>query len=232
MSKNTVPSGDHSKLKVTRGFICEYTNSAMGMELHFEFNPSSITRTRTIEFRTNNDQSNSSARDFQSERETLRVTQGATVKAESFTLKILLDATDRMNAGDKDATEKGIQPELDILYYMVEPKLQTPDGATTLAALGEGGSASQEKPFPSLLQFHWGEQILPVLMTQMQFTVKAYLPNLVPYRAEATLTLQIIQSENKIYTEEMRRVFNSAKTGSGPLQGYRDSHCKKDENAV
>ena len=218
MSENTIPSGNYSKLNVTRGFICEYTDSAMGMELHFEFNPSTITRSRTIEFKTNDDQSNSSGRDFKSAKETPRVTQGATVKAESFSLKILLDATDRMNAGDKDAVEKGIQPELDILYYMVEPKLQAPDGAATLVALGEGGSASQVQPFPSLLQFHWGKQVLPVLMTQMQFTVKAYLPNLVPYRAEATLTLQIIQSENKIYIEELRRVFNSAKSGSGPLQ--------------
>jgi hypothetical protein len=138
-------------------------------------------------------------------------------------VKILLDATDRMNAGDKDAQSKGVQPELDILYYMVEPKLQTPDGATTLAALGEGGSVCQLQPYPSVLLFHWSDQVLPVLMTQVQFDVKAYLPSLRPYRAEATLTLQIIQSKNPFYTPEIERVFASAQRASGALQGYQGS---------
>jgi hypothetical protein len=223
MSENTIPSGNYSKLKVTRGFLREYTNTDNALELHFEFNPSTITRTRTVEIKFGEGQTNTGGRDFKNEREATRVTQAATVKAESFSLKILLDATDRMNAGDKDAQTKGVQPELDILYYLIEPKLQAPDGATTLAALGEGGSSSQEQPFPSISEFHWGDQALPVLMTQMQFTVTAYLPTLMPYRAEATLTLQIIQGDNKIYTTEIRRVLNSAKQGSGALQGYQNS---------
>ena len=106
---------------------------------------------------------------------------------------------------------------------MVEPKLQAPDGATTLAALGEGGSAGEAQPYPSILEFHWGEQVLPVLMTQFQFDVKAYMPTLVPYRAEATLTLRIIQSDNEFYTPEMRRVLASARQASGALQGFQGS---------
>lgn len=223
MTDNAIPSGNSSPLKVTRGFLREYTNSDSPLELHFEFNPSSITRTRSVEIKFGEGQANTGGRDFQSKSEASRVTQGATVKAETFTLKVLLDATDRMDADDTDAKAKGVQPELDILYYMIEPKLQTPDGATTLAALGEGGSSSQEQPFPSILEFHWGNQVLPVLMTQMQFAVKAYLPDLVPYRAEATLTLQIIQSDNEFYTPEIRRVFNSATQGSGALQGFQSS---------
>jgi hypothetical protein len=226
MSENSVPNGNYTNLRVTRGFLREYTNTDNALELHFEFNPSSITRTRAVEIKFGEGQSNVGGRDFQNKSEASRVTQGATVKAESFSLKILLDATDRMNAGDTDANTKGVQPELDILYYMVEPKLQTPDGATTLAALGEGDSSNQQ-PFPSILEFHWGKQVLPVLMTQMQFAVKAYLPNLVPYRAEATLTLQIIQSDNEFYTPEIKRMLNSARQGSGALQGYQDSGNSK-----
>ncbi len=223
MNGNPVPSGNSSDLKVARGFLVEYTNGGNGLELHFEFNPSSITRTRTLEIKFGEGQATTGGRDFHDASEVPRVTQGATVKAESFTVKILLDATDRMNAGDRDAQTKGVQPELDILYYMVEPKLQTPDGATTLAALGEGGSVCQSQPYPSVLQFHWGDQILPVLITQLQFDVKAYLPSLLPYRAEATLTLQIIQSNNPFYTPEMNRVFASAQKASGSLQGYQGS---------
>ncbi len=223
MNGNQVPSGNYSNLKVTRGILCEYTNTDNPLELHFEFNPSSITRTRSVEIKFGEGQTTTGGRDFHKPKEVPRVTQGATVKAESFTVKILLDATDRMNAGDKEAQLKGVQPELDILYCMVEPKLQAPDGATTLAALGEGGSAGQSQPYPSVLEFHWGDQILPVLMTQLQFDVKEYLPSLLPYRAEATLTLQIIQSDNEFYTPEIKRVFASAKQASGSLQGYQDS---------
>ncbi len=223
MNGNPVPSGDFSNLKVVRGFLLEYTNTDNPVELHFEFNPSSITRTRSVEIKFGQGQATTGGRDFKNPSEVPRVTQGATVKAESFTLKILLDATDRMNAGDKDAQTKGVQPELDILYYMIEPKLQTPKGAITLAALGEGGSVCQSQPYPSVLEFHWGDQVLPVLMTQVQFDVKAYLPSLLPYRAEATLTLQIIQSNNPLYTTEMERVFASAQKASGAMQGYQGS---------
>lgn len=223
MNGNPVSSGNFSALKVVRGFLREYTNADDSLELHFEFNPSSISRTRSVEIKFGEGQATTGGRDFDNPGEVPRVTQGATVKAESFTLKILLDATDRMNTGGNDAHSKGVQPELDILYYMIEPKQQTPGGATTLAALGEGGSPSQSQPYPSILEFHWGAQVLPVLMTQMQFDVKAYLPSLVPYRAEATLTLQIIQSDNPFYTPELRRVFASAQQASGALQGYQDS---------
>jgi len=223
MNETPVANGNFSHLKVVRGFLLEYTNTDNPLELHFEFNPSSITRTRTVEIKFGEGQATTGGRDFNDPSEVSRVTQGATVKAESFTVKILLDATDRMNAGDKDAQTKGVQPELDILYYMIEPKLQTPEGAITLAALGEGGSVCQSHPYPSILEFHWGNQVLPVLMTQVQFDVKAYLPSLLPYRAEATLSLQIIQSDNPFYTPEMRRVFTSAQKASGALQGYQDS---------
>lgn len=223
MKGESVANGNFSNLKVVRGYLREYTNADNPLELHFEFNPSTITRTRSVEIKFGEGQSNTGGRDFKNASEVPRVTQGATVKAESFTLKILLDATDRMNGGDKDAQSLGVQPELDILYYMVEPKLQKPDGATTLAALGEGGASNQDQPYPSILEFHWGKQVLPVLLTQLQFDVKAYLPNLVPYRAETTLTLQIIQSENPLYTPEVRRIYNSAQKSAGSMQGFQET---------
>lgn len=216
-----VANGDQSALKVTRGVLKEHTGGDKPLELHFEFNPSTITRSRAIEIEFGEGQSTAGGRDFTGTSEIARVAQGATVKAESFTLKILLDATDRMNADDPDASTKGVQPELDILYSMVEPKLQAPDGASTLAALSAEGSDAQ--PYPSVLLFSWGAQVLPVFMTQVQFEVKAYLPSLTPYRAEATLSLQVIQSRNDYYTPEIERMFNSAQSAVGSLQGYRSA---------
>ena len=123
----------------------------------------------------------------------------------------LLDATDRMNAGDAVAAEYGVQPEIDTLRSLVEPKIQSPDGARTLAALGESnGTALDRSRYASILQFTWGNQSLPVFMLQVGLAVKDYLPSLYPYRAEATLKLQVIESDNPIYKEEMRRQFAAA----------------------
>ncbi|WP_299157761.1 hypothetical protein [Accumulibacter sp.] len=218
---SNIPSGNQSALKVTRGMLKEYTAGDNPLELHFEFNPSTITRSRAIEIEFGEGTNTAGGRDFNGTEEIRRVAQGATVKAETFTLKILLDATDRMNADDSDANTDGVQPELDILYSMVEPKLQAPDGASTLAALSDSGDDAQ--PYPSVLLFTWGRQVLPVLMTQVQFEVKAYLPSLVPYRAEATLTLQVIQSRNNFYTPEIERMFNSAQGAVGSLQGFQST---------
>ncbi len=217
----SVGTGNNSPLRVTRGVLKEHTGGDNPLELHFEFNPSTITRSRAIEIEFGEGQATAGGRDFSGTSEIARVAQGATVKAESFTLKILLDATDRMNADDSDANTKGVQPELDILYSMVEPKLQAPDGASTLAALSGEGSDAQ--PYPSVLLFSWGAQVLPVFMTQVQFEVNAYLPSLVPYRAEATLTLQVIQSRNDYYTTEIERMFNSAQSAVGSVQGYQST---------
>ncbi len=216
-----VASGNHSHLKVTRGVLKEYTNGDNPLELHFEFNPTTITRSRAIEITFGEGQETVGGRDFSGTSEIARVAQGATVKAESFSVKILLDATDRMNAGDEDAQTKGVQPELDILYSMVEPKLQAADGATTLAALSPDAGDSQ--PYPSVLLFTWGQQVLPVFMTQIQFDVKDYLPSLLPYRAEATLTLQVIQSRNDFYTQEIQRMFSSAQQALGSLNGFQNT---------
>lgn len=213
----TISSGNHSHLKVTRGVLKELTSSDSPLELAFEFNPTTITRSRAIEIKFGDGQETAGGKDFTGIAEIPRVAQSAVVKAESFTVKILLDATDRMNAGNNDAYKYGVQPELDILYSMVEPKIQAPDGASTLAALSADAGDSQ--PYPSVLLFSWGEQVLPVFMTQVQFEVKAYLPALLPYRAEATLTLQVIQSRNDYYTSEIQRMFNSAQKAVNSFRG-------------
>ena len=225
MILNKLASGNHSQLKVLRGFLREHTDADKKLELHFDFNPSTISRTRTVEFQANSPGSGSANSNFNGASEVSRVTQRATVKAETFTVKILLDATDRMNAGDKDASSRGVQAELDILYYMVEPKLRSSSGAITLAALGETGTGNEPQPYASLLEFHWGEQVLLVLMTQLQFDVKEYLPNLLPYRAEVTLTFEIIQGNNELYQTELRRVQASAQKAidSGAVQNYQST---------
>jgi len=206
-----IPSGDFSSVRVQRGALVEYANTPSPLVLSFEFNPTAITRTRSVTVRTGGAPGTRGGYDFSDVREVGRASQGVTVNAESFTAKILLDATDRMDGGDSVATEFGVQPEIDTLRSMVEPKNQTPDGARTLAALGQGDPrAFARQEYASVLLFVWGVHVLPVFLTSVQIEVKEYLPSLVPYRAEATLTMQIIESNNPFYQEELKRQFGLA----------------------
>ena len=203
--------GNRSSLRAQSGSLIEYTHTGRPLALYFEFNPTTITRTRTITVKTGGAPGTRGGYDFKDASETPRASQGVTVTPESFSVKILLDATDRMNAGDNEATRNGIQAELDIIRCMLEPKVQTHDGARTLAAIGHGGQrAFSRHQFASVLLFSWGVQELPVFMTEAQIELQEFLPNLAPYRAEATLTLQVIESNNPIYSRALTRQFASA----------------------
>ncbi|MGD8932505.1 MAG: hypothetical protein PVI52_08035, partial [Chromatiales bacterium] len=140
-----------------------------------------------------------------------RAAQNVSVNAETLSVKILLDATDRLNAGDPEAGQYGVQPEIDTLRSMLEPKVQAGEGVRMLAALGAGGRKAFEKQsYASVLLFKWGVQVLPVFLTQVQLEIKDHLPGLVPYRAEATLNLQLIESKNDFYVEELQRQFDAS----------------------
>jgi hypothetical protein len=210
-----VANGDFSNLKVQRGFLVEYAN--MPLSLEFEFNPASISRTRSVTVTTGGAPGTRGGYDFAKLDEVARASQGVSVSAESFSAKILLDATDRMNAGDPRASQYGVQPEIDTLRCMVEPKSQLPGGARTLAALGQGDGRARQQ-YASVLLFVWGVQTLPVFLTQAQVEVKEYLPSLLPYRAEASLTMQIIESNNPFYEQELKRQFALAESLSETFQ--------------
>ncbi len=212
--------GDRSALRARRGSLREYSSAARPLALEFEFNPSTITRTRTVTVETGGAPGTRGGYDFADRSETPRASQGVTAGPETFTIKILLDATDRLNAGDARAGTQGVQGELDTLRCMLEPKVQTPDGARTLAAIGHGGGrAFARQSYASVLLFSWGAQTLPVFMTQARVDLTEFLPNLAPYRAEATLTLQVIESRNPFYDEEAKRLLASAGQDVAALPG-------------
>jgi len=208
-------------LNTSKGMLVEYALALPPLVLQFEFNPQSLTRTRTITLRTGNAPGTRGGYDFTLPTETARVSQGVTVQPESFSLDILLDATDRMNSGDAIATEFGIQPELDTLRCMVEPKAQGPAGLQTLASLGLGGErAFQRNESASVLLLLWGNHLLPVFMTSAQITEQAHLPNLTPYRARATLSLRVIEGNNPFYmVEKVRQVLGAALNAVGTISG-------------
>ncbi|MCB1742770.1 MAG: hypothetical protein KDK91_20510 [Gammaproteobacteria bacterium] len=199
-------------LKVSKGALVEYALSVPPLVLVFEFNPRQISRTRTIRVNTGDTAATRGGYDFALPTETPRVAQGVSVEPESFSIEILLDATDRMNDGAALATTLGIEPELDTLRSMVEPKAQGALGVQTLASLGLGGTrAFQRDMHASVLLFVWGSHVLPVFLTSVRVTETAHLPTLVPYRATATLEMRVIEGNNPFYeVEKVRQVVGAA----------------------
>lgn len=207
-------------LKVTKGALVEYSLSIPPLALVFDFNPQTLSRTRTIQLRTGSAPGTRGGYDFMLPTETPRVAQGVTVLPESFTIDILIDATDRLMDGDALAEQFGIEPELDTLRTMVEPKSQGPGGLQTLASLGLGtGRAFQRDESASVLLFVWGSHILPVFLTSVKVDESAHLPSLVPYRANVQLSMQVIEGNNPFYKVEKVRQVVSAALNTGRTVG-------------
>ncbi len=196
----------------TKGVIFEYGLRIPPLALVFNFNPQEISRTRSVTVKTGNAPGARGGYDFLTPLETARVAQGVEMQAESFSITILLDATDRLNDGDTVAKTFGVQPQIDTLRAMAEPKAQGPGGVQVLSALGLGGArAFERQEVASVLVFAWGIQLLPVFLTSVTQKETLHLPNLAPYRAEMGLTMQVIESANPFFmADRVRQTLGTA----------------------
>ena len=193
-------------ISVRRGFLIEYGLSIPPLVLSFEFNPRTISRSRSITVKTGDLPGNRGGYGFLSPLETPRAAQGVTMEPETFSITILLDATDRMDEGNAIASAVGVQPEIDMLRSMVEPKVQGPLGLSLLGGLGAiSPRALSHREHPSVLLFIWGASVLPVFLTSISIDEQAHLPSLLPYRAEADLGMRVIESANLFYDIEKIR---------------------------
>ncbi len=61
-----------------------------------------------------------------------------------------------------------------------------------------------------MLLFAWGDHVLPVFLTSIRIEEKSHLPTLVPYRANANLTMQVIEGNNPFYQFEQIRILGGA----------------------
>lgn len=191
---------------VSKGMLFEYGLSLPPLALIFDFNPQQISRSRTVTIKTGNAPGARLGFDFVSPLEAPRASQGVELQGEQISVAILLDATDKMNDGDATAGQFGIQPQIDTLRSMVEPKIQGPGGLQVLSSLaGGGGRAFEREETASVLIFVWGLQFLPVFLTGVSQNESLHLPNLAPYRAEITLTMQVIESRNPFSMAEKVR---------------------------
>jgi hypothetical protein len=210
-------------VNLVRGMLVEYGLTLPPLVLQFTFNPTTLSRTRSIELNLGTAPGANRGYDFTTPFETPRVAQGVQVQSEEFSISILLDCTDRMDQGDPIAGSLGIEPQLDTLRTMVEPKTQGPGGLNTLASLGLGGArAFQRNETASVLLLVWGTHVLPVFLTSVQVEEVAHLPTLIPYRANVTLSFTVIEGNNPFYkVEKIRQVasagINAADTAASAL---------------
>jgi hypothetical protein len=199
-------------IKTAKGMLVEYALNLPPLILEFEFNPESLTRSRTVSF----DSSALPIIDFVTPGEGNRIGQAASATAETISFKILLDATDKLSDPNHPmhavAVASGVEPEIATLRSMVEPKVNGPGPFQVMAALGGGGAHAHERDeHLSVLLFVWGTHILPVFMTSLSIDEQAHLPLLKPYRAEATIALQVLESTNPFYqVEQVQRMLMSA----------------------
>lgn len=202
-----------------KGVLFEYGLSLPPLALVFDFNPQTISRSRTVTIKTGNAPGARLGYDFLTPLETPRAAQGVELQGESISVTILLDATDRMQEGDAIAAQFGIQPQIDTLRSMLEPKVQGPGGLQVLSSIAGGGSRAFERnESASVLVFAWGLQFLPVFLTGVGQNESLHLPNLAPYRAEMTLTMQIIESNNPFFMAE--KVRQTAMTALNAASGF------------
>jgi len=109
---------------------------------------------------------------------------------ESYKLEATIDATDLLELGDKDVAEVGIQRELNALEAIAYPtgaELRTND---RLAQSGMLEIIPMEAP---LTLFIWSKvRVLPVRITELSITEKAFLPNLMPILATVSLGMRVL----------------------------------------
>lgn len=207
-------------VNVTKGFLVEYALSLPPLVLVFDFNPQTLSRNRSITITTGSTPATRGGYDFALPTETPRVAQGVSVEPESFDVDILIDATDRLEKEETIAVQFGIEPELDTLRSMVEPKTQGPGGFQMLSSLGFAGQrAFQRAETASVLLFAWGTHVLPVFLKGVDVQEVAHMPSLVPYRANVKLSLQVIEGNNPFYAAEKIRQAIGAAMNTGRTAG-------------
>ncbi|MEA2621662.1 MAG: hypothetical protein QOH61_572 [Chloroflexota bacterium] len=191
-----------------RAMLIEYSPSIPPLSLSFEFNPQTLSRTRTVTLPSSGAAGQRGGYDFKTPLDTPRVAQGASVQPESFNIEVLFDGSDR----EGPAGALGVQPELDVLRTMLEPKVQGPLGLRTLASLGSAPAFGfQRDETISVVLFVWGSHVLPVFLTSVRVEEMQHLSSLVPLRAKVTITMQVIEGANPFWlAEQVRQLAGAA----------------------
>jgi len=187
--------------KVLRGAFVEYGLSLPPLLFVFQFNPETLTRSRTATFTpAGADGSGNGCREGNEAQQRSCLSQ-VQVSEETIGLTLTLDATDDLNDGRGLAGQFGIAPQLSVLELMIYPKTGQLFGFPIGNLLGGSDQfgAAQAKTIPILL-FVWGrKRVMPVVMTSMSITEQQYFVDLNPRRATVAVQLKVLEGFNPPY---------------------------------
>jgi hypothetical protein len=145
--------------------------------IKLQYNPETITR--SLKPQTVGDQPDRT--------EILRLT-GPPIETISCTVEI--DATDQLAAGDANAQNLGIQPQLSALEVLLYPSSAKLIINEVLTLLGTIEILPMES---NLTVFVWSKtRITPVRITEMEITEEAFDPQLNPIRAKVRLGMRVL----------------------------------------
>ncbi|HEV2690415.1 MAG TPA: hypothetical protein VGV35_17785 [Bryobacteraceae bacterium] len=145
--------------------------------ISLQYNPESITR--SLKPQTTGDHPDRT--------EVLRLT-GPPIETISCTVEI--DATDQLAAGDANAQNFGVQPQLAALEVLVYPTSAKLIANEILTLLGTIEILPMES---NLTLFVWSKsRITPVRITEMEITEEAFDPQLNPIRAKVRLGMRVL----------------------------------------
>ena len=162
-----------------------------------QYNPDSLTRTLQV-------QSAGGAGGDAERSQPLRL-KGPAV--ETLRLEAEIDATDGLEQPDRNANvvRFGIAPQLAALESLVNPDVQT-----LLAQYREAASGTLEviPPEAPLVLFVWGpERVVPVRVSEFSITEQAFDPQLNPMRAQVSLVLRVLSSDDLGHTHRGGGIF-------------------------
>ncbi|NOT56615.1 MAG: hypothetical protein HOP18_18610 [Deltaproteobacteria bacterium] len=203
-----MPGGLRNQPKILRGAFVEYGLSVPPLIVAFQFNPLQLSRSRRQQFsltpsaQGEDDGRGLTLRDFHqsfTDLRKLRDAQSVTIEPESLSFEIRLDATDKLNDGDRITERLGIAPQLSTLELMVHPKSESILGLLA-DQLSPGGFSFTCTDKPPMILFIWGrKRVLPVNINSMTITETEFNTTLDPIRATVAVDLTVIEGPNAAY---------------------------------
>lgn len=180
-------------------------NTATYEILRFQYNPETVTRSRTGQWERKLDKKAATAAQIKAEQDAAR---GGALKSKSevISFKLVFDAAELMMAGgDPPGTpgqpSKGVMPELAVLERFALGPDQIPDppkkdNEFELISLA---------PTEAILML--GPRRFPGVITQMNIVEQRFNPELVPIRAEIDVRFRVLESTSVAVNKDTQKVF-------------------------
>jgi hypothetical protein len=214
-----------NQAKILRGAFVEFGISVPPLIVVFQFNPLTISRTRTATYQKRSTpagkkgaQESGFLQQIKSKPGTLvsfrDPAQVVTVNPETLSFDIRLDATDKLNDGDALTEQFGVAPQLSTLELMMLPKGQgILMGAVSQLLGGDKKSFAffDDAKNPPVILFIWGrKKVMPVNITNMQVKEEEFSTDLNPTRATVTVSLEVIEGPNApfLYTKALKETMS------------------------